>query len=82
MGARTTSERWLRPVGVLIVAIVIIDGPATQPAPGLHGDRLGVLAALVAFAVGLLGSREALLRHAPVWVQTRSWPRSSPGPGC
>jgi signal transduction histidine kinase len=54
---------------VLIVAIVILDGPATQPAPGLHGDRLGVLAALVAFAVGLLGSREALLRHAPVWVQ-------------
>jgi signal transduction histidine kinase len=69
VGARTTSERWLRPVGVVIVAIVIIDGPATQPAPGLHGDRLGVLAALVAFAVGLLGSREALLRHAPVWVQ-------------
>ena len=69
MGARTTSERWLRPVGVVIVAIVIIDGPATQPAPGLDGDRLGVLAALVAFAVGLLGSREALLRHAPVWVQ-------------
>jgi signal transduction histidine kinase len=69
VGARTTSERWLRPVGVVIVAIVIIDGPATQPAPGLHGDRLGVLAAMVAFAVGLLGSREALLRRAPVWVQ-------------
>jgi len=69
VGARTTLERWLRPVGVVIVAIVIIDGPAEQPAPGLHGDRLGVLAALVAFAVGLLGSREALLRHAPVWVQ-------------
>jgi signal transduction histidine kinase len=69
VGARTTSERWLRPVGVVIVAIVIIDGPATQPTPGLHGDRLGVLAAMVAFAVGLLGSREALLRQAPVWVQ-------------
>jgi signal transduction histidine kinase len=62
-------ERWLRPVGVVIVAAVIIDGPAEQPAPGLHGDRLGVLLALAAFAVGLLGAREALLRHAPVWVQ-------------
>jgi signal transduction histidine kinase len=56
-------------VGVVIVAAVIIDGPAEQPAPGLHGDRLGVLLALAAFAVGLLGAREALLRHAPVWVQ-------------
>jgi hypothetical protein len=43
-------------VGVVIVAAVIIDGPAEQPAPGLHGDRLGVLLALAAFAVGLLGS--------------------------
>ena len=53
----------------MIVAAVIIDGPAEQPAPGLHGDRLGVLLALAAFAGGLLGAREALLRHAPVWVQ-------------
>jgi hypothetical protein len=66
VAARTTSDRWLRPVGVVIVAIVIIDGPAERPAPGLHGDRLGVLLALVAFAVGLLGTREALLRQAPV----------------
>ena len=66
---RTSLERWLRPVGVVIVAIVLIDGPATQPTPGLHGDRLGVLLALVAFAAGLLGAREALLRHASVWVQ-------------
>jgi two-component sensor histidine kinase len=43
-------------VGVVIVAAVIIDGPAEQPTPGLHGDRLGVLLALAAFAVGLLGS--------------------------
>jgi signal transduction histidine kinase len=69
VSSRTTLERWLRPVGVVIVAAVIIDGPAEQPAPGLHGDRLGVLLALAAFAVGLLGAREALLRHAPVWVQ-------------
>jgi hypothetical protein len=48
-----TIERWLRPVGVVIVAAVIIDGPAEQPPPGLHGDRLGVLLALAAFAVGL-----------------------------
>jgi hypothetical protein len=45
-------------VGVVIVAAVIIDGPAEQPAPGLHGDRLGVLLALAAFAVGLLGELE------------------------
>jgi signal transduction histidine kinase len=56
-------------VGVVIVAVVLLDGPAERPAPGLHGDRLGVLLALVAFAVGLLGAREAVLRHAPLWVQ-------------
>jgi signal transduction histidine kinase len=69
VSARTTSGRWLRPVGVVIVAVVLLDGPAERPAPGLHGDRLGVLLALVAFAVGLLGAREAVLRHAPLWVQ-------------
>jgi hypothetical protein len=66
VSGRTTSERWLRPVGVVVVAIVLIDGPAERPAPGLHGDRLVVLLALLAFATGLLGAREALLRHAPV----------------
>jgi signal transduction histidine kinase len=43
--------------------------PRRATGAGLHGDRLGVLLALVAFSVGLLGTREALLRQAPVWVQ-------------
>ncbi len=61
--------RWLRPVGVVIVAVVLIDGATERPAPGLRGDRLGVLLALLAFAIGLLGLREARSRRASFWVQ-------------
>jgi signal transduction histidine kinase len=62
------KERWLRPLGMVIVVVVLIDGATERPAPGLHGERLGVLLALIAFAAGLLGLREALLRGAPLWL--------------
>jgi signal transduction histidine kinase len=62
------SLRWLRPLGLVIVAVVLVDAATERPAPGLHGAGLGVLLALIAFAVGLLGAREARLRGAPAWV--------------
>jgi signal transduction histidine kinase len=66
--AATTT--WLRSLGVAIVAVVVVVATnAGHPAPGLHGDGLGVLLALLAFAVGLLGAREARLRRAPARVQ-------------
>jgi hypothetical protein len=82
VSSRTTLERWLRPVGVVIVAAVIIDGPAEQPAPGLHGDRLGVLLALAAFAVGLLGARERCCATRRCGCRCRSCAPWSPGRGC
>jgi signal transduction histidine kinase len=57
---------WRRPLGLVVVAVVLIQAAAVQPAPGLRGTRLGVLVALVAFAVGLLGGREAIIRGAPL----------------
>jgi signal transduction histidine kinase len=57
---------WRRPLGLVVVAVVLIQAAATRPAPGLHGTRLGVLVALVAFAAGLLGGREAIIRGAPL----------------
>jgi signal transduction histidine kinase len=61
--------RWLRPLGLVILAVVLVDAATERPAPGLHGAGLGVLLALVAFAVGLLGAREARVRGAPAWTQ-------------
>lgn len=84
MSARTTSEpgpldpagarpegnlRWLRPLGLVIVVVALVDAATERPAPGLHGAGLGVLLALVAFSVGLLGAREARLRGARAWIQ-------------
>ena len=43
--------RWL---AVAIVVIVEVAGSRTAPRPGLGGDHLGVLLALVGFAVGVL----------------------------
>jgi hypothetical protein len=57
---------WRRPLGLVVVAVVLIQAATVRPAPGLHWTRLGVLAALVAFAVGLLGGREAIIRGAPL----------------
>jgi len=57
---------WRRPLGLVVVVLVLIQAATAQPAPGLHGTRLGVLAALAAFAVGLLGGREAIIRGAPL----------------
>lgn len=47
--------RWLRPVGFAVAAVVLIAGSAAHPHPGVHGDRLGVLLALIGFAIGTAG---------------------------
>jgi hypothetical protein len=54
---------------VIAAVVVVVAATAGHPAPGLHGDGRGVLLALVAFAVGLVGAREARLRRAPARVQ-------------
>jgi signal transduction histidine kinase len=69
-GAEQGSVPWLRPLGMAIFAVVVVVSAfASHPAPGLHGDGLGVLLALAAFALGLLGAREARLRGASLLVQ-------------
>jgi signal transduction histidine kinase len=50
-----TLVRVLRPLAVGVLAVVALVGPDTSPRPGLSGDRLGVLVALVCFAVGIAG---------------------------
>jgi signal transduction histidine kinase len=65
-GAMDGDPRWLRPLGLVVIAVVLVEAVAARPEPGLHGAHLGVLLALVAFAAGLLGSREAITRGAPL----------------
>jgi signal transduction histidine kinase len=51
-GIDEASARWLRPVGLAAVAVVVAVALRTQPRPGLTGDHLAISAALVVFAVG------------------------------
>ena len=64
-GSLDGDPRWLRPLGLVVIAVVLVEAVAARPEPGLHGVHLGVLLALVAFAAGLLSSREAITRGAP-----------------
>jgi signal transduction histidine kinase len=53
--ARTHREaalQRLRPVGLIILAIMLVDAFRKTPGPGLHGDSLGVAFAVAALVVG------------------------------
>src|SRR5579862_3303421 len=57
----------LRPLGLAIVVLVVVTGFRTHPRPGLHGEHLGILLALIAFVVGVIGVMRG--RRALVAVQ-------------
>lgn len=46
----------LRTIGVVGLATILVAGVAVEPGPALHGDGLGVLAALVLLAGGVAAS--------------------------
>jgi signal transduction histidine kinase len=47
--------RLLRPVAIVVVVAVAFLTARTDPAPGLSGERLGVLAAVLGFGAGVIG---------------------------
>jgi signal transduction histidine kinase len=53
--------RWMRPLGIAAVVLVEVVGIQAHPRPGLSGEHLGVLLALVGFAVGVFGAMRARL---------------------
>jgi signal transduction histidine kinase len=50
-----TTLRWLQPLGLVAAAFVIVRAVKGNPAPGLHGESLGVTAALCAIGAGAIG---------------------------
>jgi signal transduction histidine kinase len=55
---RARQERMLRlmrPLGLVAVVLVEITGAQAHPRPGLKGEHLGILVALVGFAAGVAG---------------------------
>jgi signal transduction histidine kinase len=62
-----TALRRLRPLGAVIVAIMLVAGSRTHPHPATHGRGLAVLAALAVFTVVWLGTMRA--RVAPPRIQ-------------
>lgn len=65
-------ERLLRPLGLVVIALVVVTGAQAHPRPGLHGEHLGILLALAAFTVGVLGvmntRRQAALVQLPFFA--------------
>ncbi len=57
----------LRPVGVGVVVLVVVTGVQAHPRPGLSGEGLAILLALIAFVVGAGGVMRS--RRGPPAVQ-------------
>jgi signal transduction histidine kinase len=49
---RDAMVRRLRPVGLITVGVALFLATRKQPGPGLHGDSLGVLLAMIGIAAG------------------------------
>jgi signal transduction histidine kinase len=45
----------MRPLGFIAMALVVIAAAQAHPRPGLHGEHLGILLALVGFTIGVAG---------------------------
>jgi signal transduction histidine kinase len=54
-----TAMRRLRPLGAVIVAIMLIAGSRSHPQPGAHGRGLAILAALAVFTLVWLATMRA-----------------------
>jgi signal transduction histidine kinase len=55
----------LRPLGLVVVAAVVVGAITGHPAPSLHGDGLGVAVAVVVFAAALTWSaRSSFVQHS------------------
>ncbi len=59
--------RWLRPLGLVVIAVVVVAGSQTSPRPGMHGRGLAILATLIVFVLAWVGAMRA--RHAPPVLQ-------------
>jgi signal transduction histidine kinase len=69
-GRRLRRQRdTLRPLGLVVVAAVVIGALNGHPAPGDHGGGLGVAAALVVFAASLILAVRGGFVARPVLVQ-------------
>jgi signal transduction histidine kinase len=49
------DQRWTRPLTVVVVGFVVLTAFQTAPVPGVHGQHLRVLIALIGIAVGTVG---------------------------
>src|SRR6516162_2481592 len=49
---RDALVRRMRPVGLIALGAALVIATRKQPGPGLHGDSLGVLLAMIGIAVG------------------------------
>jgi signal transduction histidine kinase len=69
--ARVRQQRMLnamRPLGWAVIALVEVTGARAHPRPGLSGEHLGILLALIGFAVGVAWVMLAPRRSAAAQV--------------
>lgn len=64
--------RLFRPLPVAVAVVVVVTADASHPRPGVHGEHLGVLLALVGFLLGVVGviwtQPAAALRQVPFFA--------------
>jgi signal transduction histidine kinase len=53
-GIVPAAFRWMRPLAIAAIAVVVIGAFQTEPGPGAGGEHLGVSLALIVFTVGTL----------------------------
>jgi signal transduction histidine kinase len=63
---RQSAERWLRPIGMVVVIVVTWAAFGIHPQPGLAGRHLAVSVALAGFALGGLGALATRQRRGAV----------------
>ena len=63
VGIDATAFRWMRPLAIAAVAVVVAAVFNTDPRPGVRGEHLAVTFALVVFAGGTIAVVRA--QHAP-----------------
>jgi signal transduction histidine kinase len=65
-GRQQATLRWLRPLGAVVVAVVLVTGSQAHPHPGTSGRGLAIAAMLAVYAVAWVTAMRTRSASAPI----------------